>query len=137
MSVTTTSADARATPDLRMELPVTAESPRASRQAARGWCGECGLSQEASDTVLLLLSEIVTNSVRHALASESPIEVDAFLVGHTVQVVVSDGGQRFAPRAREPRDSGGYGLFMIDAKATRWGIRRDRRTRVWFELDVA
>ena len=135
MSVPTRSADTP-THDLRMELPVTAESPRTSRHAAREWCDDCGLSQEASDMVLLLLSELVTNSVRHSRSAESPIEVVASLVGHTVQVVVSDGGHGFVPRPEEPSSSGGYGLFLLDAEATRWGIGDDRHTRVWFQLNV-
>jgi anti-sigma regulatory factor (Ser/Thr protein kinase) len=133
---TTRSAAARSARDLRIELPVTAESPRTSRHAAQDWCEDCGLSQEARDIVLLLLSEVVTNSVRHSPTDDAPIEVDASLVGHTVQVVVSDGGEGFAPRAQEPGSSGGYGLFLLDAQATRWGASRDHGTRLWFELDV-
>ena len=94
------------------------------------------LTPDATDIVLLLLSEVVTNSVMHSLAAETPIEVDASLVGSTVQVVVGDGGGGFAPQPREPSSSGGYGLFLLDAQATRWGIGHHRRTRVWFELDV-
>ena len=136
MSTTTRSAAASSARDLRIELPVTAESPRRGRHAARVWCHDCGLSQDACDIIVLLLSEIVTNSVRHSCAAETPIEVAASLVGNTVHVVVSDGGQGFAPRAREPSSSGGYGLFLLDAQATRWGTARQRRSRVWFELDV-
>jgi anti-sigma regulatory factor (Ser/Thr protein kinase) len=136
MRPTTRSAAARPARDLSIELPVTPESPRRSRHAARDWCDECGLSQEARDIILLLLSEVVTNSVKHSPAAESPIEVDASFVGNTVQVVVSDGGQGFAPQPREPSSSGGYGLFLLDAQATRWGTSRDRPTRVWFELDI-
>jgi signal transduction histidine kinase len=136
MRHTTRSAAPRSARDLRIELPVTAESPGRSRHAARDWCDDCGLSPETCDIVLLLLSEVVTNSVRHSPAGEAPIEVDASLVGHTVQVVVSDGGHGFAPRAREPSSSGGYGLLLLDAQATRWGTNHHPRTRVWFELDV-
>jgi len=136
MRHTTRSAAARPARDLRIELPVTAESPRRGRQAARAWCDDCGLSQDACDIVLLLLSEIVTNSVRHSSAGETPIEVAASLVGNTVQVAVRDGGQGFAPRARKPGSSEGYGLFLLDAQATRWGTGRHHPSQVWFELDV-
>ena len=132
----TTRRAARRAGDLRIELPVAFESPRRSRHIAQDWCEDCGLSQDTTDIVLLLLSEVVTNCVRHSPAGETPIEIDASLVGHTVQVVVSDGGQGFAPRAREPGSSGGYGLFLLDAQATRWGTSRHGRTRVWFELDL-
>ena len=86
--------------------------------------------------MLLLISEVVTNSVKHSRAAETPIELDASLVGRTVRVVVSDGGEGFARRAREPSSSGGYGLLLLDAQATRWGISGHGRTRVWFEVDV-
>jgi anti-sigma regulatory factor (Ser/Thr protein kinase) len=136
MRPTTRSAAASPARDLRIELAVTAESPRRSRHAARDWCENCGPSQDATDIVLLLLSEVVTNFVRHSPAAETPVEVDAALVGSTVRVVVSDGGQGFAPRPTEPSSSGVYGLFLLDAQATRWGASRHRRARVWFELDV-
>ena len=132
----TTRSTARPARDLRIELPVAFESPRRSRHLAQDWCEDCGLSQDTTDIVLLLLSEVVTNSVMHSLAAETPIEVDASLVGSTVQVVVGDGGGGFAPQPREPSSSGGYGLFLLDAQATRWGTSRHGRTRVWFELDL-
>ena len=137
MGHNTRSAAASPARDLRIELPVAAESPRRSRHAARDWCDDCGLSQEAREIVLLLLSEVVTNSVTHSLSSESPIEVAVSLVGDTVQVVVSDGGRGFTPPPREPHTRGGYGLFLLDSEATRWGIRHDPSTQVWFDLNVS
>jgi len=122
--------------DLRVELPVGVESPRRGRHAARDWCGNCGLSKDACEIVILLLSELVSNSVQHSGSDETPIEVDASLVGHTVRVVVSDGGRGFARRAPDPSSPGGYGLLLLDAQATRWGISRNGRTRVWFEVDL-
>jgi hypothetical protein len=28
----------------------------------------------------------------------------------------------------------GFGLFLVERLADRWGVARDGRTRVWFEL---
>ena len=132
----TRSADAMPVEDLRIELPVTAESPGRSRHAARDWCDSSGLSQADCDTVILLVSELVTNSVMHSRSADTPIELDASLVDGTVHVVVSDGGRGFTPRAKEPSSAGGYGLLLLAAQATRWGTGGHSRTRVWFEVDT-
>src|SRR5690242_13138520 len=31
----------------------------------------------------------------------------------------------------------GHGLFLLSTEASRWGMRRDRRTRIWFEPNVS
>jgi len=50
---------------------------------------------------------------------------------------VSDRGTGFQRRVRVPeRGSGsGWGLYLVDQLADRWGVSREEATRVWFEID--
>ena len=56
-----------------------------------------------------------------------------------MHVEVSDPGPGFDKDAarREPSltGEGGYGLNIIDKVAHRWGVKRNRFARVWFEID--
>jgi menaquinone-specific isochorismate synthase len=38
---------------------------------------------------------------------------------------------------RPSRENGGWGLWMLDRLATRWGVERNHVTKVWFELGSA
>jgi anti-sigma regulatory factor (Ser/Thr protein kinase) len=91
----------------------------------------------ALDDIRLLVSELVTNSVRHAGAERDLVRLAVRSSGRTVRVEVSDGGRGFTPRTRSaPHDEvGGWGLHLVDQLADRWGVETGRRTRVWFELD--
>jgi signal transduction histidine kinase len=71
--------------------------------------------------VELLVSEVVTNAVRHAgCGAGSLIEVDAECSGDEVRVVVRDGGTG-VPAPRAPGDDGGFGLHIVDRIAAAWG----------------
>jgi len=100
------------------------------------------VSKRVLDDVRLLVSELVTNSVRHAGAG--PGELIALRVdieeGH-VRVEVADQGPGFDPERAEASAveleglPGGWGLRLVEQVATRWGVDRDdRESRVWFEL---
>jgi len=86
------------------------------------------------DTLRLLVSEVVTNAVRHG-DSTRPLEVHASWDSE-VRVEVSDQGNGFtpAPRPGAPDEPGGFGLFLVGQLADRWGVERDRGTTVWFVL---
>ena len=78
------------------------------------------LEQEELDTLRLLVSELVTNAVRHGDGSE-PVEVHAHWNGE-VRVEVSDHGHGFSPKPR-------FGRL-----ADHWGVETDGGTTVWFVL---
>lgn len=88
----------------------------------------------------LLVTELVTNSVRHAHATaDRPVRVEVSVTGDHVFVAVEDGGSGFEPKARSahaPRDSG-WGLYLVERLSSRWGVSNDDHTRVWLELDRA
>jgi anti-sigma regulatory factor (Ser/Thr protein kinase) len=84
----------------------------------------------------LVISEVVTNAVRHGGDGDMLVAVTpkrGFLC-----VQVTDTGDGFAPRPRayEPDEDGGFGLFLVERLTRRWGLTREMgNTRVWFEFD--
>jgi len=88
--------------------------------------------------VRLLVSELVTNAVRHAdLAGEDVIELVIELADHRLRVEVHDPGGGFVPSAPSPDPArpSGWGLYLVAELADRWGVDSDETTLVWFELD--
>jgi anti-sigma regulatory factor (Ser/Thr protein kinase) len=85
------------------------------------------------DTVLLLVSEVVTNAVRHAA---TPFELTITVDGPAVTVAVVDHDRAHPPMVRNPKpeDTSGRGLRIIDELASSWGsepVAGDAK-RVWF-----
>jgi anti-sigma regulatory factor (Ser/Thr protein kinase) len=92
------------------------------------------------EDVKLLVSELVTNSVRHAGMGECDhVELDVSLAEDTLHVQVADTGSGFEPRERtaEATKPGGWGLFLVEKLSDRWGVARNNLTRVWFEIDLS
>jgi anti-sigma regulatory factor (Ser/Thr protein kinase) len=92
---------------------------------------------EVCQDVRLLVSELVTNSLRHGdLSPGDRVEVSLEATEENVHVEVADGGTGFDPRAVEgPHGTGGWGLFLVERLASRWGVHRNARMSVWFEVD--
>ena len=87
----------------------------------------------------LVVTELVTNSVRHARAPESPVRLDVEIARDRLRVEVADGGRGFEPRVRSEPDAreSGWGLFVVDALSDRWGVEHsDEGGVVWCELDL-
>jgi anti-sigma regulatory factor (Ser/Thr protein kinase) len=72
------------------------------------------------DDVALVLTEMVTNSVRHGSA---PVTVDLVEDVHALMLGVSDGSsdKPTRPTARTAEE-GGRGLTILDALTSRWGV---------------
>src|SRR5256885_1995531 len=88
--------------------------------------------------IVLLVSELVTNSVKHLWAINGAIELVACITFDVVRVEVSDDGEGFDPPPLADDDAeSGRGLQLVQALADRWGRRRGPRTSVWFEIDRA
>jgi anti-sigma regulatory factor (Ser/Thr protein kinase) len=88
------------------------------------------------ESLRLLITELISNAVRHAGAPGIDLLV---VVGQpAVRVEVADRGPGFdSPRGNGERGTeGGWGLLLVERLADRWGVARDgARTRVWFELE--
>jgi anti-sigma regulatory factor (Ser/Thr protein kinase) len=121
---------------LDLELQRAPEAPAVARAAAAGLCQQIGLTHARCQTLLLLVSEIVTNAVIHSKAlPDTPIRFSAAADRHHVRVDVHDGGSGFTPRP-QTGVHGGWGLRLLDQQARSWGIDDAQGTLVWFELAV-
>ena len=115
-----------------MELPSTTAAPARARGALDKVAGS--IAPERLRDVRLLVSELVTNAVRHAAG-----DVLRLVISHkrgVLRVEVHDPGDGFEVRSPspDPRRSSGWGLVLVDELADRWGVDRAPRTRVWFEM---
>ena len=121
---------------LELRLSRDARAPARARAGVSAWCAPLAISSARTQALVLLVSELVSNAVLHAKAPvESPITLLARLGAGSVHVSVSDAGEGFVPRPRDPaRLSDGYGLFLLDKIASRWGVEQSGSTSVWFEL---
>ena len=94
------------------------------------------VSGGALEDVRLLLTELVTNALRHsAVRPEDEIGVRAEVADGTVRIEVHDPGRDGEVEQRKPGSrGGGYGLFLVDQLTSRWGVERRNGTTVWAEL---
>ena len=84
------------------------------------------------------MTELVTNAVRHGgAATDRPLQVEFRRQADRIRVEVMDPGTDFEPPAppTSGNASGGWGLFLVDQIAERWGVSpAPAGTCVWFEL---
>jgi anti-sigma regulatory factor (Ser/Thr protein kinase) len=127
---------AEASPNLELELDRNIEAPAIARAAVTGWCHDLDLSGSLCHTLVLLVSEVVTNAVLHSHGpGGAPVILTATVTADSVRLTVTDAGHGFSPRPRDPAaGNDGYGLYLLDKAADRWGVDSVGRTRVWFEL---
>ncbi|MFJ9764659.1 SpoIIE family protein phosphatase [Streptomyces erythrochromogenes] len=108
-------------------------APGRARRFARRALTRWGL-EELSDSLELLVSEVVTNAVRYA---ERPVTL-RLLRTDVLRCEVGDDSPQL-PRQRRARDTdeGGRGLFLVNRLARRWGATRLSSGKVvWFELPL-
>jgi anti-sigma regulatory factor (Ser/Thr protein kinase) len=123
----------RAEDGLSLRLDRSPEAAAKARRALARLRGD--LDPPLMESMRLLVTELVTNSVRHAGADGVMLNV---LVGSsTVRTEVSDAGPGFDPAltGRPARDHTGWGLFLVERLSQRWGVNQaNGGTKVWFEL---
>jgi anti-sigma regulatory factor (Ser/Thr protein kinase) len=116
---------------LSLRLPGSPDAGAQARRALGNLRGD--IDPPLMETLRLLVTELVTNSVRHAQTDTVRLKV---LVGRgSVWTEVADWGSGFDPPSGGHHDRTGWGLFLVERLANRWGVSRDGDgTRVWFEL---
>lgn len=143
-----------------MQLEVGADPAEVGR--ARRWARSrlvgsgIGTDEPLADTLLLLISELVTNAVVHtgcpavlrmlfptppsgALGTAAAPGARPRPARETVRVEVADASaQPPAPRHARGEDTGGRGLELVDGLADRWGWQPEGAgKRIWCEVDRA
>jgi serine/threonine-protein kinase RsbW len=115
--------------------------PQAPAEARRALVG-LTLPQTTRENLALLVSELVTNSVRHARVSpQAPIGVQVNNGSASVRLAVHDGGPGFTPTrtrsANAPLVADGRGLAIVAALSQTWGIDTNADgCTVWCQLAV-
>jgi two-component sensor histidine kinase len=118
--------------NLNLELAAALDAPRHAREAIRAQVGS-RLSLARRSALLTIVSELVTNSVKHGPGGPIHVNVKVSEDG-TVVGRVEDGGRgRVAVREGVNPAEGGMGLKLVDAFSDRWGVE-DGTSNVWFEL---
>ncbi len=123
-------------PTAEWSFPADPGAVRTARTAVRRVLDDWGLNG-AADMAVLLVSELVTNSLRHA---SGPIGVRMVLLNTDGLLVEVSDPLPDPPQERDaaPDDEGGRGLQLVACSSRRWGTRRGKSGKtVWFELSVA
>jgi anti-sigma regulatory factor (Ser/Thr protein kinase) len=118
--------------------PAPASVPKARRLACE--VAESYLDEAQLHSFELVVTEVVSNAVRHGGKLDEPIRLAVTPKDGYMCVQVTDAGPGLVPKpgALEADDDGGFGLFIVEQLTRRWGVTRENnRTRVWFELDFA
>jgi PAS domain S-box-containing protein len=116
----------------RMPFELTVESAALTRGFTAGVLEGAGWHEQV-DTAVLLVSELVTNAVRHACG---PCALVVTFVDDVVELCVEDGDRRVpSPRAAGVLDESGRGILLLGALAENWGVRLLPEGKgIWFTL---
>jgi transcriptional regulator with XRE-family HTH domain/anti-sigma regulatory factor (Ser/Thr protein kinase) len=114
----------------RKRYPIDESAPSLARAALAATV--VGIPAHLFDDAALLITELVTNCVKHSRSRW--IEVEVILTSDQLRIEVSDEDTR-PIRPRTADIEGGWGLTMVAELASRWGVaRRTDRKTVWVEL---
>jgi diguanylate cyclase (GGDEF)-like protein/PAS domain S-box-containing protein len=118
---------------VRLTLGSNDDAPGHARAALASLGGQT--DEDVLERAVLLISELVTNSVKHADTAE--IRVAIWPTAGSIAVVVTDDGPGFVPVAQPGTISdqeGGFGLPLLDTLSETWGSGSDGEAWVWFEV---
>jgi anti-sigma regulatory factor (Ser/Thr protein kinase) len=121
---------------MHLQFPGGPTAPRVARSVVEARL-RGRVPPELMDDVRLVVSELVTNSVLHGGAGPGDhVRLRVTLDRSTVRLEVSDGGPGPPVGTPELRDgqTAGWGLFLVDRVAGRWGVKAGKPPSVWAEL---
>jgi anti-sigma regulatory factor (Ser/Thr protein kinase) len=114
-------------------IPRDPSAPGAARGAIEGLNDR--IAPDVVPDVKLLVSELITNSVKYGGNGEVTLKVEAD-DPRKLRIEVIDQGVGFVPiaRNRPATEVGGWGLHLVQTLSKRWGVY-EGSTHVWFEID--
>jgi anti-sigma regulatory factor (Ser/Thr protein kinase) len=134
-------ADANGTELAEVAIPFDSAAPGAARTVIER-CLADQVTPSALENARLLMSELVTNSVRHSGGADGDVvTVRVHLWRDVCRLEVEDPGSdgEAAPRRRDPGNGSGMGLNIVQMLSERWGVVRagEGPTRVWAQFSCA
>ncbi len=121
-----------------MTVPHAAASAALARHRVVSDLSSHHVEPTALDDVALVVSELVSNAVRHARAVPGAgVSIGWECADDAVQLRVTDGGSPKSPHPRNaaPSDTTGRGLAVVRTLADAWGVERgDEGTTVWARI---
>jgi anti-sigma regulatory factor (Ser/Thr protein kinase) len=121
-------------------VPGGVEAPRHARSLMSAHLRH--IDRDIASDAELIISELVTNSVRHAgVGSDQLVTIDLILLSERLRITVTDPGCGVEPRLipKTPEGLGGHGLRLVEQLSAEWGVGRDAvgATQVWCDLVLA
>ena len=115
----------------QIELPRNSDAPAMARQHVEERYRH-QLSASAAADAAVVVSELATNALLHG---RGRILLGTELHADRLRIHVSDEGSGKVPNVIEQPENGigGWGLRVVDALASRWGVF-EGSTHVWAEL---
>jgi anti-sigma regulatory factor (Ser/Thr protein kinase) len=108
---------------LSLDLAATVDAPCAARNAVVQYAADAGAAQAEQEAIRTVVSEAVTNVVRHAYDDDDPsrpLHVYAGAVGSDLTILIADNGR--GPRVPSPDPGLGLGWRLIAQLTDRWTI---------------
>ena len=118
---------------LSVDISRDPSAPATARRAIDGLSGM--VADDLLPDVKLLVSELVTNSVKYGGDGALRLQIDSD-GPRKLRAEVIDQGVGFVPVARDrpATDVGGWGLHLVQTLSNRWGVH-EGSTHVWFEIE--
>jgi anti-sigma regulatory factor (Ser/Thr protein kinase) len=118
---------------LSIDIPSDTRAPYRARRAIERLGSS--VDPDVLTDVKLLISELITNSVKYGGEGALTLNVEA-TTQRRLRVEVVDQGVGFVPveRNRPVTEAGGWGLHLVQTLTNRWGVH-EGSTHVWFEID--
>jgi anti-sigma regulatory factor (Ser/Thr protein kinase) len=125
-------------PLVSIDVPHERTGVRLARHAFADQIAAAGVEGEARDDAMLVLSELVSNAVKHAAPLPSgEITVRWSVDDEVLHIEITDGGASTRPRAGVAALSalGGRGLDIVRTVSRHWGVTEgEGAVTVWAEI---
>jgi anti-sigma regulatory factor (Ser/Thr protein kinase) len=125
-------------PSVAVDLPLSPQASRLARLAVRSALARWDVDDDAVRyDVLLVVSELVTNALRHGGGDDLQLELR--LDDRHVTVAVRDSSPAVpSPRSPEDDDETGRGLAIVDGVTADWGVEDSGAggKRVWARVNA-